>query len=100
MDTNHPVKFGESAIVSAFFLNNIVGNVTKYFVLVAHDAVKCYRQQKQQSGSHRCEEIIKDTDSSIFFIMTNIFMTEPRHVISNNVAFDMCRLRQACAAYL
>ena len=32
-------------IVSAIFSNNIVGNLTKYFVLVAHGVIKCYRQK-------------------------------------------------------
>ena len=32
-----------------------------------------------------------------YYLLTTLGLYEPRHMISNNVAFDKCRLRRACA---
>ena len=55
------------------------------------------RQNYPQISYHvkdidRTEKIQRQTRQATHFIH------EPRHVISNNVAFDKCRLRRDCAA--
>ena len=53
------------------------------------------------SSEHVVDTHCKFTHIKCFRVNNlKLSIIEPRHVISNNVAFDKCRLRRACAASL
>ena len=67
------------------YISGVVNNIAPVsFITVRHNTGQAKKPEK----------VSKSQSIVLEYVPTN----EPWHVISNNVAFDKCRFRQACAA--